>query len=132
MRRRTQISVCLLGLTALGCLAPCQAEENLSRSKRLWLVSVAATLAANALDVASSRNGVEANPLLQSPNGSYNMTRGILLKAGLSAGTIMGGLLILRHSPHQAKGLAIVNFGTAAALTGVAVHNWRLPASPSQ
>jgi hypothetical protein len=119
-------------LMLFGDLAPCQAAEPRKASRRLWVASVAALVAASALDIASSRNGIEANPLMRSQNGTFSMTRGVLLKSGFSTGIIVSGLLVSRHSPSAAKQLAIFNFGTAAALTGLSVRNWKMPPASSQ
>jgi hypothetical protein len=127
MRRpKTRAVVCLLAVLLIACVMPCQAAQANKRSKRLWLASVAAVVAANALDLMSSRGGMEANPLLQNRNGSFNMRRGVGVKAAFSGGMLVSELLFARRTGGQTRSFAITNFGTAAALTGVAVRNWRV------
>jgi len=99
--------------------------------KRLWLASVAALVAANTLDLISSRGGMEANPLLQNGNGSLNMERGVALKAAISGGILVSELLFARRTAGGMRSFSISNFGTAAALTGLAVRNWRVGANPA-
>jgi len=132
MRRpRTRTIVCLVAVLLIGCITPCQAIEGQKRSKRLWLASVAAVVAANALDLMSSRGGMEANPLLQSSNGSFNMGRGVALKAAFSGGMLLSEWVFARRTAGRMRSSSITNFGTAAALTGLAVRNWRLGAAPA-
>ncbi len=132
MRRPgTRIVVCLVAVLFIGGITPCQAIEGQKRSKRLWLASVAAVVAANALDLMSSRGGMEANPLLQNSNGSFNTGRGVALKAAFSGGMLLSEWVFARGTPGGMRSFSITNFGTAAALTGLAVRNWRLGAGPA-
>ena len=132
MRRpRTRTVVCLVAALLIGCITPCQAIEAQKRSRRLWLASVAAVVTANTLDLMSSRGGMEANPLLQNSNGSFNMGRGVALKAAFSGGMLLSEWVFARRTAGGTRSFAITNFGTAAALTGLAVRNWRLEAGPT-
>lgn len=119
----------LSGALALGFLIqPCAAEEKANR-KRLWKVSILALAAANALDIASSRGRMEANPLLRTPDGSFSWQRGLVVKSSLSAATITMQMLMFRKSSRSesSRAAAMVNFGSAAAIGGIAVHNLRVP-----
>ena len=73
--------MCLLAVLLAGHFRPCQAVEAQKRSRRLWWASVAAVVAASLLDVASSRGGVETNPLLQTGNGTFDTRRALMLKS---------------------------------------------------
>jgi hypothetical protein len=82
----------------------------------LWLASVATLVAAEGMDVASSRGGVEANPLMK--HG------GVAIKVSAVGAVVLIEWLATRH--HPSKALAVVNFAGAGALTGVAARNWRI------
>jgi hypothetical protein len=119
----------LSGALALGFLIqPCAAEEK-TKARRLWKISVLALVAANALDFASSRGRMEANPLMRTPNGSFSWQRGLMVKTSVSAVTITMQMLMMRKSRDASgeRAAAIVNLGSAAAIGGIAAHNLRVP-----
>jgi hypothetical protein len=93
--------------------------------KRIWLASSVALAAGSAMDAYSSVGGVEANPLMRSPNGNFNLGRGIALKGGVSAALLCVQSFLIRRSPDHraAKTAAFVNFGVGAALAGTAIRN---------
>jgi len=94
--------------------------------RRQWAISLAPLVASQSLDAASSYGMRELNPLLASPNGGFGMkATGVKFGViGVLAGT---EYLLVRKYPRSAKFFAIVNWTTAGATTGLAVHNYRLP-----
>jgi hypothetical protein len=123
-QHRRGITVCLLAVLLIGLSRPCQAAEPHKRSKKLWLVSVAMVVAANALDVASARGRYEGNPLLRAPDGRFTVGRGALLKSAGFGTALVVEAFVLRENPRMANSAAVANFVTAAAVTAVAVRNW--------
>ncbi|SRR5258708_39219841 len=91
-----------------------------------WTISLAPLVAAQALDAASSYGLRELNPLLQSPNGGFG-AKAVSIKFGAIAGLVGAEYLVVRKYPRSAKLFAIVNWTTAGATAGLAVHNYRLP-----
>jgi hypothetical protein len=83
--------------------------------------SVAALVAANVADVASSWSQTEANPVLgrTAQFGIGSMA----IKSGLVGTTLAIEYLALRHRPDFRKRLAWLNFGASGALGAVAAHN---------
>jgi hypothetical protein len=84
--------------------------------------SVAAVVAANAADVASSWRGREANPLVAGPNAQFGLTS-VAIKSGFVGASLLIQHTVLRHRPDLTKRLAWMNFGTAGVLGGVATRN---------
>ena len=101
--------------------------------KRLWQASLVTLSVANVVDVHSSLGKRELNSALAGSSGTFG-TRGILLKSGMQGGLLGVEYLILRRHSHDLaynparsklyRTLAIINFASAAALTGVAAHNY--------
>jgi len=88
----------------------------------LYRWSVAAALAANGADVASSWKNREANPFVAGPTTQFGVTS-VAIKSGFVGASLLIQYFTLRHHPEKAKGLAWMNFVTAGALGGVAAHN---------
>jgi hypothetical protein len=126
-RSRTKVAVCLLAVLLAGHFVPCQAVEAHKRSRRLWWASVALVVAASVLDVASSRGGVETNPLMRGRNGNFNTGRAVMLKSIAMGGMVATEALVLRRSPMSARGAAVANFATAGTITGLAIRNLKVP-----
>ena len=86
--------------------------------------SIAALLAGNTLDSASSYGKYETNPLLG--QHTFNSTS-IAIKFGMVGALVAGEKIYLHKHPEHAtlRTIEIVNFTSAALLTGVAVRNWR-------
>ena len=107
----------------LACIAlPLAAQERWSQPYR-W--SVAAVIAANAADAATSyRRGYEANPLVRSADGQFGK-RGLAIKAGATAGSLTAQYLVLRKHPNQRKLATLVNLSTSAGLAILAARNAR-------
>ena len=126
-RSKTKVGVCLLAVLLAGCLMPCQAVEVQKKSKRLWWASVALVVVASVLDVASSRGGIETNPLLRGPNGNFNTGRAVMLKTISMGGMVATEALLLRRSPQSARSAAMANFVTAGTVSGLAIRNLTIP-----
>lgn len=102
--------------------------ETKRRSKKLWVASIAALVAANAFDAYSSRGRYEANPLLRGPQGHFSTGRGLLLKSGTAAGTILTQALLAKAAPERNlyTASAAINLVSAGALAGIAARNLRV------
>lgn len=96
--------------------------------RNLWRTSVAALAVANALDVHSSWGKHELNSTLAGPSGNFGK-QGALLKLGFQGGLLGIEYLITRRHPTGKvyRAFSIINFGAAAALGGVAAHNYTVP-----
>ena len=126
----TKVAVCLVAVLLAGPFTPCQAVEAQKRSKRLWWVSVAVVVAATLLDVASSRGGVETNPILRTRNGTFNTKRALLLKSAATGGMLATEAWVIRRSPSSDRSAATVNFVSGGALAGLAIRNWKVGTAP--
>jgi len=115
------------------CAAVLQAQEVRLLEKpvpyrNLWRTSVTTLTVANALDVHSSWGKHELNSTLAGPSGNFGK-QGALLKLGFQGGLIGIEYLITRRHPigKVYRAFSIINFGAAAALGGVAAHNYTVP-----
>ncbi|MEQ1946434.1 MAG: hypothetical protein ABL995_04560 [Bryobacteraceae bacterium] len=97
-----------------------------ARWHKRWAVSLAPLTASQALDASSSYGMRELNPLLASANGGFGM-KATSIKFGAVAGLMGVEYLLVKKYPRSAKFFTIVNWTTAGATTGLAVHNYRLP-----
>ena len=132
MRRcTTKVAVCLVAVLLAGPFTPCQAVEAQKHSRRLWWASVAVVVAAALLDVASSRGGVETNPMLRTANGTFNTRRALLLKSAATGGMLATEAWVMRRSPKSDRSAAVVNFVSGGAVVGLAVRNWNVAATPA-
>jgi hypothetical protein len=120
-------------LAALLALSTLQAAEmtggiNPRKPSKLYYASIAALVAANALDIHSSLGRYERNPALQDSTGRFSPARGVVIKASLST-AILGSQFLIRKLRRQQddKGLAVVNLTAAGVVTGVAIHNHTVP-----
>ena len=95
---------------------------------RLWRTSVAALSVANVLDVHSSWNKHELNSALAGSSGNFGR-EGTLIKVGFQGGLLAFEYLITRGHPSGKlyRVLSFANFGAAAAIGGVAAHNYTVP-----
>ena len=120
-----RVVVCALALALFsGTLQPLLAQTG-SRSKKAWVVSLAALAAANILDMHVSRGQFETNPLLRDSHGRFSLARGILFKSGLSAGAVTVQVLFLRKASAEDSytPAAVANFAAAGGLTALAIRN---------
>lgn len=92
------------------------------KAHKFYKASVAAFVAGNALDTASSFGpGRETNPLLA--RGGQFTAGSAGIKLGIASGILVGEYFLMRKHPELEKPLGVANFGIGAALTGVAIHN---------
>jgi hypothetical protein len=121
--------LCVAAIAALGqekSLVPSAVEAS-KPELRLWKFSTAALIAASAADVASSYGRCcEANPILASSDRTFG-NRGLAIKSASVGGQLLLQYMVVRKNPRLAKVLSYVNFGSAGALTAVAVRNYRIP-----
>jgi hypothetical protein len=92
----------------------------------LWQASLAAAIAASALDAHSSWGKPESNPVLANRAGQFG-ARGLALKGLITAGAFGAQWLIVRHRPEARRAATFTNFGVAAVYGAVAVRNYRNP-----
>jgi hypothetical protein len=92
---------------------------------RLWTASAITYTGAMAADAASSWNHYELNPVLQDRTGRFN-GRGLAIKTGITGAVLLGEWLILRRRPSLARAVTIINFGVAAPVMAVAIHNFAI------
>ena len=83
---------------------------------KLWLLSVALLIGSNGMDLASSRGGIEANPVMRS--------HAVPLKIAATGAVVGVEWLLLRH--RSKRSAAVVNFATAGALAGISARNWKV------
>jgi len=93
--------------------------------RTLYRWSIAAAIAGNAADVASSWHQQEANPLVAGGGAQFGVTS-IAIKSGFVATSLVIQHIALRHRPDLYRKLAWLNFGTAGVLGGVAKYNMGL------
>jgi len=96
-----------------------------SRWRRQWAISLAPLFASEALDAASSYGMRELNPLLAGSNGGFGM-KATTIKFGVVGALAGAEYYVVRKHPASAKFFTIVNWVTAGATTGLAVHNFGL------
>jgi presenilin-like A22 family membrane protease len=80
------------------------------------------------MDIESSWGKHELNATLSNGSGRFGV-QGALIKLGLQGGLIGIEFLIMRHHPNGKlyRALGLINFGAAAGITAVAVHNYGVP-----
>lgn len=104
---------------------PASKSMPVRRRSGVWVASVAALIAANAMDAHSSWRYPEGNGLLRGADGTFG-PRALWIKSGLIGGVVAVQWLLTRHRRRGEPILAIMNFGAAAATTGAAVRNYRV------
>jgi len=96
-------------------------------SGRKWYItSLAAWNVANTADVASSLGKWELNPLLSSGQGTFTAS-GAARKLAISGAVELVEYRLVHRRPSALKKAALVNFVAAAAISGVAIRNFRVP-----
>jgi hypothetical protein len=93
--------------------------------RTLYRWSIAAVVAANAADVASSWSQQEANPVIAGGGAQFGASS-MAIKTGFVAASLVIQHVALRHRPDLYKKLSWLNFGTAGVLGGVANYNMRV------
>jgi hypothetical protein len=107
-------------------------ERAIPAGRNLWRSSLVGLAAASALDIDSSWNKRELNPVLAGPGGTFG-ARGAALKLGMQAGLVSLEYLIIRRNPAGKlyRITAVVNFLAASVIGAVAVRNYGVPGPPS-
>jgi hypothetical protein len=102
--------------------------------KKRWLVSSAALVAVNILDVHSSRGLREANPLLSDASGRFATRRAVLLKGAITGGFLAFQCGLMRAHPEKDyyRVFTVANAMASGSLGAVVAHNYALPAAPSR
>jgi len=117
---------------AVSLRPPVAPAEPISRpihsGRNLWFASVAALAVTNTMDVQSSWGKRELNTALAGQGGTFGV-RGVLLKAGITAGVVGLEFLVMRHGPSAKlrRKLAAINFVDAGVVGTMAVRNWQVP-----
>src|SRR6185503_3794626 len=99
-----------------------------------WLVSSAALVAVNLLDVHSSRGLGEGNPLLRDSAGRFATSRAVVLKGAITGGFLAFQYGLMRAHPEKNyyRVFTVANAVATGSLGAVVVHNYTLPAPPSR
>jgi hypothetical protein len=84
--------------------------------------SIAAVLAANVADAATSWRSQEANPVVAGTGTQFGVTS-VAIKSGFVGASLLIQHLALRHRPDLYKRLAWMNLITSGAFAGIASHN---------
>jgi len=100
-------------------------ERTVLPGRSLYRWSIAAVVAANAADVASSWSQQEANPVIAGGGAQFGASS-VAIKTGFVAASLVIQHVALRHRPDLYKRLSWLNFGTAGVLGGVANYNMRV------
>jgi hypothetical protein len=98
-------------------------SKRAPRAKTWWVISGVALTAASFADLGASLGHNEANPALRSSNGSFSFGKGISIKAGVTALTLVFQHVMARHHPELYAPSAAVNFAGAGVMGGIAAHN---------
>jgi hypothetical protein len=93
--------------------------------RRLYAISVTAALAGHALDIFSSYNKTELNPMLQSRNGRFGM-QSVAIKSGVVGGLEVFQLWRVHKDPRFRKTAIWTNFVVAGVMSGLAAHNFQI------
>ncbi len=96
-----------------------------ARWHRQWAISLAPLFASQALDAASSYGMRELNPVLAGSNGGFGM-KATGIKFGVVGALVGAEYFIVKKHSTAAKFFTILNWVTAGATTGLAVHNFGL------
>jgi hypothetical protein len=112
--------------TAPKAPAPSLAAPN-PFPEKLWKTSIVALTIANILDVESSWGKHELNPALASAPGDFG-GHGAFIKMGIASGILGLEYVITRRHTYGRlyRGLAIINFFSAAMVGSTAAHNYTI------
>jgi len=126
MKRRLAIGLLLF-------LAPLAAQDNGTHRpwRRVWQASVAALVAGNAADAATSWGKYETNGALRGSGLAFG-GRALGVKCGITAGLLLPQFILMRRHPEAVKATAAINFTAAAVLGLQAAHNTHYPAIPQK
>ena len=99
-----------------------QSPATVPSGRTLYRWSVAAILAANAADAATSWKTQEANPVIAGPGNQFGVTS-VAIKSGFVVTSLLIEHIVLRHRPDLYKRLAWMNLITSGAFGAVATYN---------
>ena len=91
-----------------------------------WKVSVAILGTIQAMDIASSWNQYEANPLARNQQGRFSPAKAIPIKAGIVLGTVLLQKYILKRYPKEQKYFVGANVVTSVIMGSITVRNWKV------
>lgn len=119
---RLSLSVLLL------CAAPLAAGERGRPAWKAWLYrsSRAALVVAHSIDIGSSWQKRELNPLLRGPNQTFG-PRGAALKVSMFAGVLAVEQLVVRRRPSAEPYVGALNFAFAGLVARQATRNLDVP-----
>lgn len=100
-------------------------QERISKKK--WVLSAVVLVAATFADGYSSRNRIEANPLLRGRDGRYSPAKGIAIKSAITGGLLGVQAFMARDNPRALDKAAYVNFVSAGAFAAMAARNSAVP-----
>ena len=125
----TIVLALLAAMTAWGASPDYLAREPVEPEpiSTHWKISAVAVSAAAALDVASSWQQREANPVYRGADGRFG-GKGVTVKAVIIGGNLALQYVILKRTNWKpARKICIAaNWIAAGTQTGVAVRNWRM------
>ncbi len=117
-------SICII--LALALSTPCFAQApHRTRSKKQWVLSAVALVAANILDARSSVGRQELNPLLRNSRGEFSRGRAVAIKSAGIGGVLALEAVLMRTRPELCRTSSLVNFVSAGAVTATAINNSR-------
>ena len=132
--------VCALLLAASSNLAAADAANFVADThvvphtgdsgKKWFVASLAAWNAANLADVASSLRKSELNPLLSSGQGTFTASSAAR-KLAMEGVLELVEFRLVHQRPKALKKVALLNFVAAAAISGVAIHNFHVARAAS-
>lgn len=102
------------------------AESKKGFWHRIRPVSQALLIVANSVDIASSFQFPEANPILRDPRTGQMLNRGVAIKAGVLAAVLVSQEWFWKDRRHDRR-VVLTNLGMAALIGGVAARNFRMP-----
>ena len=111
--------------TSSGSLLQGSFRENGNAGRNVYRWSVAAVVAANAADAATSWKAQEANPFVAGTGTQFGAAS-LAMKSGFVAASLWIQHIVLRHRPDWYKRMAWMNVVTAGVLGQVARHNMSL------
>ena len=77
------------------------------------------------MDVASSYNRLEVNPMLAGPNGRFG-AKGVAVKVGVSGAILGAEYLVIRRYPGSSRIFAKLNWAAGFITIGVSAHNFAI------
>ena len=112
-----------LTIGLLTLVIPLAAQDNPRRTwRRIWQTSVAAVLAGDAADAATSWGKYETNATLRGGGAAFG-GRALGVKCGITAAVLLPQFVLMRRHGEAFKAGAAINFTAAGVLTAQAALN---------